>query len=214
MRTLPATGLAILAALAAAPMGTAHVSVLPGEAVLRESTEFTVRAPAEGGLTTNSVRLIFPPQVTVYAVADAPGWTTGLIRRRDGRLGGVTWSGGRIPPGRYADFTILGTPFEEGVTVWKSFQGTVDGMVKRWTGPVETGDAVAPETGAGKPGPAAAVTIVATRAAGAVEDGGGSPWPAVVGIALGALALVGVGLLWASRPAALPPDGPPDGPGR
>jgi hypothetical protein len=34
----------------------------------------------------------------------------------------------------------------------------------------------------------------------------------VIGIALGALALVGVGLLWASRPATLPPDGPEDGP--
>ena len=37
---------------------------------------------------------------------------------------------------------------------------------------------------------------------------------AIALIALGVLALVGVGLVWSSRPADLPPDGPEDGPGR
>jgi hypothetical protein len=58
--------------------------------------------------------------------------------------------------------------------------------------------------------------IVGSAAAGAAtaEGGGGgddaSAWPGVIGVALGALALVGVGLLWASRPATLPADGPGD----
>jgi uncharacterized protein YcnI len=209
-----ATVAVALACAAAAPIATGHISVLPEEAVVRESTEFTIRVPSEGGLTTNSVRVVFPTQVTVYAISDAPGWTTQVLRRSDGRIRGVQWTGGAIAPDRYADFRVLGTPFEEGVTVWRSEQGTTNGTTKKWTGPVETGDSVAPETGPDRPGPAAAVTVGAARAAATGGGNGTSAWPGVIGIALGALALVGVGLLWASRPATLPPDGPEDGPGR
>jgi len=198
-------------ALAVAGTAQAHISVSPGTAVLRESTEFTIRVPAEGGLTTNRVRVLFPPQVTVYAVADAPGWTTRILRKPDGRLRGAEWTGGRIPPDQYATFTVLGTPFEEGTSVWRSEQGLTNGQVKKWTGPPETGDDAAPETGPGKPGPAWAVQISADPVEAASGSGGNSVWPGVIGIALGALALVGVGLLWAQRPVELPPDGPEDG---
>ncbi len=61
-------------------MALAHVQVLPSTAVNGQSTEFTVRVPAEGGLTTTSVRVDFPSQVSVYAVADAPDWTSLLIK--------------------------------------------------------------------------------------------------------------------------------------
>jgi uncharacterized protein YcnI len=202
-----------LGVLALAGHAAAHISVSPGQAVLRESTEFTVTVPAEGGLTTNRVTVFFPSQVTVYAVADAPGWTTRILRKPDGRLRGAEWTGGSIPPDQYATFTVLGTPFEEGTSVWRSEQGLTNGQVKKWTGPPETGDAAAPETGPGTPGPAWAVQISA-EAAEASGGGGASAWPGIIGIALGALALVGVGLLWSSRPAQLPPDGPEDGPGR
>lgn len=202
-------------ALAVAGSAQAHISVSPGTAVLRESTEFTIRVPAEGGLTTNRVRVTFPPQVTVYAVADAPGWTTRILRRQDGRLRGVEWTGGSIPPDQYADFTVLGTPFEEGTSVWKSEQGLTNGQVKPWTGAPEVDGQAVPETGPGAPGPAAAVVISAEAVeAGGGSDGGATLWAAIIGIALGALALVGVGMVWASRPAELPPDGPDDAPGR
>lgn len=202
-----------LGVLALAGHAAAHISVSPGQAVLRESTEFTVTVPAEGGLTTNRVTVFFPSQVTVYAVADAPGWTTRILRKPDGRLRGAEWTGGSIPPDQYATFTVLGTPFEEGTSVWRSEQGLTNGQVKKWTGPPETGEAAAPETGPGTPGPAWAVQISA-EAVEASGGGGASAWPGIIGIALGALALVGVGLLWSSRPAQLPPDGPEDGPGR
>lgn len=208
-------GATTLCALALAAPAAAHISVSPEQAVLRESTEFTITVPAEGGLTTDTVRVYFPPQVTVYAVADAPGWTTRILRRPDGRLRGAEWTGGSIPPDQYATFTVLGTPFEEGTSVWRSEQGLTNGQVKKWTGPPETGDEAAAETGPGRPGPAWAVQISAEPVeAASGGSGGGSVWPGVIGIALGALALVGVGLLWAQRPVELPPDGPEDGTGR
>jgi hypothetical protein len=55
---------------------------------------------------------------------------------------------------------------------------------------------------------------ISAEAVEASGGGGASAWPGIIGIALGALALVGVGLLWSSRPAQLPPDGPEDGAGR
>ena len=70
-----------LVALMAAPVAMAHVEVLPSTAVKGESTEFTVRVPAEEGLTTTQVRVTFPTEVSVYAIADAPGWTTKILKR-------------------------------------------------------------------------------------------------------------------------------------
>lgn len=211
-----ASAAALLGAAMLAGTAQAHISVSPEQAVLRESTEFTITVPAEGGLTTNLVRVFFPVQVSVYAVADAPGWTTKVLKRRDGRLGGVEWSGGLIPPDKYATFTVLGTPFEEGTAVWRSEQGTTNGKVKRWVGPPETGDQVAPETGPDAPGPAWAVQVTAepVQASGGGGSDTGAVWLGIIGIGVGVLALVGVGLVWSSRPAALPPDGPEDGPGR
>jgi len=207
--------LALAALAAGATTASAHISVSPEQAVLRESTEFTITVPAEGGLTTNAVRVFFPSQVSVYAVADAPGWTTRVLKKPDGRLRGAEWTGGLIPPNQYATFTVLGTPFEEGTSVWRSEQGLTTGKTKKWTGEPETGDEAAPETGPNAPGPAWAVQVVATpTAAGGGGSSGGAVWLGVVGIALGVLALVGVGLVWSSRPADLPPDGPEDGPGR
>lgn len=207
--------LALAALAAGATTASAHISVSPEQAVLRESTEFTITVPAEGGLTTNAVRVFFPSQVSVYAVADAPGWTTRVLKKPDGRLRGAEWTGGLIPPNQYATFTVLGTPFEEGTSVWRSEQGLTTGKTKKWTGAPETGDEAAPETGPNAPGPAWAVQVVATpTAAGGGGSSGGAVWLGVVGIALGVLALVGVGLVWSSRPADLPPDGPEDGPGR
>ncbi|MGA0068170.1 MAG: DUF1775 domain-containing protein [Miltoncostaeaceae bacterium] len=215
-RRTAAIGGALALALAAAGTAQAHIGVSPGTAVLRESTEFTIRVPTEGGVATNRVRVTFPAQVTVYAVADAPGWTTQILRRPDGRLRGVEWTGGAIPPDQYADFTVLGTPFEEGTSVWKSEQGLANGTVKAWTAAPEAEGQEAPETGPGTPGPAAAVMISAEPAEAGGGGGGGSGtlWAAMIGIALGALARVGGGMVWASRPAELPPDGPDDDPGR
>jgi hypothetical protein len=138
-----------------------------------------------------------------------------VLKKPDGRLRGAEWTGGLIPPNQYATFTVLGTPFEEGTSVWRSEQGLTNGKTKKWIGAPETGDEAAPETGPDAPGPAWAVQVVATpTAAGGGGSSGGAVWLGVVGIALGVLALVGVGLVWSSRPADLPPDGPEDGPGR
>jgi len=214
---------AALALAASAPLAGAHVSVLPERAVRGEAREFTIRVPNERDVATTAVTVAFPDQVTVYAFADPPGgWTAEPLRAPDGSFSGVRYAGGRIPVHGYADFTILATPFDAGRAVFTARQGYADGTVKPWTGPPdEPGELPSPETGPDDPGPAAAVDIVepgapatggeaatAAPAHSAGDDGesGAAVWLGVIAIAISALALLGVGLLWSTRPARLPED--------
>jgi uncharacterized protein YcnI len=205
--------------LAASGAALAHVEVLPATAVSGEATEFTVRVPSERDVPTTRVRVDFPDQVTVFSFAEPPaGWTVIPLRRPDGRFRGVVYGGGEIPAGRYADFRVLGTPFEEGTSVWPSRQTYADGRVKPWTGPPELpGQEEAAESGPTDPGPAASVEIVAAGSdpagAAATDDGDGSDaavWLGVIAIGISLLAALAVGFLWSTRPAKLPRDG--DGP--
>ena len=213
MRALIASA-AVAAWLACAGVATAHVEVLPTSVPAGEAVEFIVRVPTERDLPTTRVRVDFPPQVTVFSFADPPpGWRITPLRRPDGRFRGVVYSGGAIPVAHYADFRMLGTPFEEGTAIWSSFQTYSDGQVKPWTGPPEQPGAESTESGPSAPGPAAAVEITAagTAPAAAVaaddDDGSGTAiWLGVIAIGISLLAALAVGFLWSTRPARLPED--------
>jgi len=206
---------AALVLLVAAAPAAAHVDVLPTTVTQGEATEFTVRVPSERDLPTTRVRIDVPDQVTVYSLGPPPpGWTATPVRGADGRISSVVWTGGRIPPERYADFTFLGTAFGEGEAVWPARQTYADGQVKPWTGPPETEGAV--ETGPGDPGPAARTTIAAegsvpatgapTSSTSSSDDSGVGIWLGVIAIAISGLALLAVGFLWSNRPLTLPGD--------
>jgi Domain of unkown function (DUF1775) len=207
---------AVAAWLACAGVATAHVEVLPTSVPAGEAVEFTVRVPTERDLPTSRLSVEFPPQVTVFSFAEPPpGWRITPLRRPDGRFRGVVYSGGSIPPARYADFRMLGTPFEEGTAVWASRQMYADGQVKAWTGPPEPPGAESTESGPDQPGPAAAVEITAPgtasgeapAAAGDEDDGSGAAiWLGVIAIGISLLAALAVGFLWSTRPARLPED--------
>lgn len=203
-------GLAI--AVGAAP-ATAHVDVLPTRAADGLATEFTIRVPTERDIPTRSVTVRIPPSVTVFSVAEPPpGWRVQEERSVDGRLVGVTWRGGVIGVDRFQDFSILGTPFGEGTAVWESEQIYADGIVKPWTDPPDPEGTSSPETGPEEPGPAAAVEVVAAGdlvvAGGTDDEGSGAAiWLGVIAIGIAALAALGVGLLWSTRPMRLPEDG-------
>lgn len=211
--------MALAVALLAAAPAAAHVDVLPTAAPHGEAREFTIRVPTERDLPTTRVRVEFPPQVTVFSLGPPPpDWSVRGIRAPDGRLRAVVYTGGRIPPGRYADFSVLGTPFELGTALWKADQTYADGQVKRWTGPPATEEATAVETGPEEPGPAAAVEVVepgsvaeegAAAAPGGEDAGSGAAiWLGVIAIGIAALAALGVGMLWSTRPARLPGEEP------
>lgn len=213
MRRIVVLALVALLAGSAAP-ALAHVDVLPTEVAQGEPLQFTVRVPTERTLATTRVRVEFPPQITVYSfAAPPPGWTLRPVRGPDQRFRAVVYSGGRIPVGQYADFHMLGTPFEAGEATWKAFQTYADGQVKPWTAaPVAEGEE-SPETGPTDPGPAAVVTVaepgqaVGAQAVAATtgdDDSGAAIWLGVIAIAISAMSLLALGFLWSTRPAKLP----------
>lgn len=218
MRRLPVLLAALVALALAASPALAHIDVLPTEVPQGESVQFTIRVPTERQLPTTRVAVNFPSQVTVYSFADPPaGWTVTPVRAPDGRFSGVVYSGGSIGVDRYADFHVLGTPFESGTAVWKARQTYADGKVKPWTGPAEQPGQEAPESGPTDPGPAAVVTVLepgqAATGAGAAaiagrddSDSGAAIWLGVIAIVISGLCLLALGFLWSTRPARLPPD--------
>jgi hypothetical protein len=217
VRRLPLLVAALVAVALAASPALAHVDVLPTQVAQGESVQFTIRVPTERPLPTTRVAIDFPSQVTVYSFADPPaGWTVTPVRAANGRFSGVVYSGGRIGVDRYADFHVLGTPFESGTAVWKARQTYADGKVKPWTGPAEKPGEEAPESGPTDPGPAAVVTILEPGqsasagtpvAAGRDDsDSGAGIWLGVIAIVISGLCLLALGFLWSTRPARLPPD--------
>ncbi|MCB0872127.1 MAG: DUF1775 domain-containing protein [Actinobacteria bacterium] len=214
---------AIMLGVVAAP-AAAHIDVLPTRVEAEQSTEFTVRVPTERELPTTQVRVDFPKEVTVYAFAPPPqGWTAKQRIAPDGQIVGVVYSGGRIPVNGYQDFTFLGTPFETGTTVWKTYQTYADGKTKPWSDTPEAADAISPESGPTEPGPAAAVEVVAkgtlATAPAAAGSGGGTTtqssdaaiWLGLIAIGIASCGFFLAGFLWTRRPMRLPGD-PPDTP--
>ncbi len=217
MRRVVAGLLALLATLALAGTATAHVDVLPAQLVQDQSTELTIRVPNERtDADTVRVRVGIPEQVTVYSIGPPPpGWKATAIRGANGKFATLVFSGGRIPPNRYADFTVLGTAFESGQAVWPVIQAYSDGKDKPWTGPPEKPGEESAETGPTAKGPAAAQTILEpgqAPAAAATGGGGGGGdsdtaiWLGVIAIGISALAVLATGFLWSTRPATLPED--------
>lgn len=218
MRRAVLLGAAASGVLALPAAASAHIDVLPTRVVQGEPAQFTVRVPTEREIPTVAVRVDFPPQVTVYALGPPPaGFTMRPRRSQDGRIVGVVYRG-RIPTEQYRDFTFLGTPFDAGTTVWRSFQTYADGQVKPWSAAPAQEGAEAGESGPTDPGPAAAVEVLpegASLAPVAAATGGGGDdgsdagiWLGVIAVALSAGALVATGFLWSTRPMDLPPDDP------
>ncbi|WP_217921980.1 DUF1775 domain-containing protein [Miltoncostaea oceani] len=210
------TGVLVLGVIALMAVGAGpavgHVDVLPSEVAAGSAEKFTIRVPSERAEDTVAVRVSFPTQISVYSVNPAAGWTARILYRPDRRMRGVIFRGGRIGEDQFQEFEVLGTPQEAGSAVWKTTQTYSDGVVKPWTGPPEALGDAAQETGPEAPGPASATEIRVAGSEGppaAEGDGSGSSddyWLGLVAIGVSILAVVGVGLLWATRPARLPED--------
>ena len=217
MRRSLALVVTLVALAPAVSPALAHVEVLPSEVAQGEAVQFTIRVPTERAVATTRVAVDFPSQITVYSFAQPPGWTVRTLRGSDGRFRGVVYSGNEIAPNRYADFHVLGTPFESGTALWKTRQTYADGTLKPWTGPAEAPGEESSESGPTAVGPSAAVTVLEPGravggAAAATGDGrtdagsGAGIWLGVIAIVISGLCLLGLGFLWSTRPARLPPD--------
>jgi uncharacterized protein YcnI len=141
----------VLTLLAAAAPAFAHVTVQPEEAVVGTFSRFVVRVPNErDDASTTAVQVELPPLAFV-SFEDAPGWErtvemTTLEEPLDvfGEqltevVGTVTWQGGAIAPGEFAEFGFSARmPDEPGTLEFPAVQTYDSGEVVRWIGPPDS----------------------------------------------------------------------------
>jgi uncharacterized protein YcnI len=226
--------LAAAGVLAAAGSAFAHVTVHPDSYPQGASDgTLTFRVPnEENSADTTKVDVFLPTDEPIASVlvAPIPGWTatvksvklTKPIVTDDGSITNavseVVWTGGKIAPGQYQDFTVAFGQLPTGVDqlAFKALQTYSDGTVVRWIdlqqkgqpepdhpAPVLTLTAAAPDDGAGTAPSAAASTSPATApssSASAPAAKGSDSTARALGIAalvvaVLALAAAGLGLV-------------------
>ncbi|MGW5330858.1 YcnI family protein [Streptomyces sp. NPDC004014] len=217
-RAAAVVALSGLGVLAAAGVASAHVTVHP-ESYAKGATDgvLTFRVPnEEDTASTSKVQVFLPTDHPVLGVLVHPqdGWkpkvtTTKLrtpVKTDDGTIteavSQITWTGGRIGAGEYADFDVAfgQLPDTTGQLTFKTLQTYSDGKVARWIEAPSGGEEAenpAPtlkltEGGGEAPAPAAAKGGDTGTARTAAADGsdGTARGLAVGGLVAGVLGLV------------------------
>jgi uncharacterized protein YcnI len=137
---------------------------------------FTLAVPTEKeGATTTTIVLTPPAGFAIDSFVPTPGWKRTVQSTGSGEeavVTKVTWSGGAVPTGEDAAFSFLAQTTGTGSFTFGVQQTYSDGTVVDWSGP-ESSDTPAP-------------VIEAKTSLG----GGGSTTLAIIGVALGGVALL------------------------
>lgn len=224
-----ATAGVVLSALPA----LAHITITPGSATAGSAAVLTFHVPdeeAKAYVTRVDMQVPTDHPIAQLLVEPVAGWTISVrtvtlakpLVTDDGQftqaVSEVIWSGGRIAPGQFQDFSLSADPLPENVTelVFKAIQTYSNGDVVRWI------DVPAP--GQAEPDHPAPVLALTAATAGTEGTGGtgaaaGTASPASAsgsdataraigasGAAIGLLGLVLAGLSWrrARGPARTP----------
>ncbi|KJK57209.1 YcnI family copper-binding membrane protein [Saccharothrix sp. ST-888] len=187
-RAAAATALGAVTVLLAAVPASAHVTVQPSS-VAKDATDqtFAFRVPNEQQKAdTVTVEIDFPTDHPIPSalVAPVPGWTDQIrttklatpIHTDDGDITDVVsqivWTGGRIAPGHFQDFTVdFGAlPGGTDAVVFKALQTYSDGSIVRWIEEPKAGQAE-PE----HPAPVLHLTAAVSGTVGQADPAGQSP---------------------------------------
>jgi uncharacterized protein YcnI len=118
-----------------APGAAAHVTVQPTASRPADLQRYRVIVPNEESTrSTTGVDLRMPPGITFALVEAASGWKVKIVRD-GGEVSELRWSGGRVPPGGYAELRFIArNPVRVGPIAWKALQRYSGGEVVRWIG--------------------------------------------------------------------------------
>jgi uncharacterized protein YcnI len=207
-----------LGVLALAGTAFAHVTITPGSAPQGSAAELTFRVPnEESAAATVELQVQVPTAhpIAQFLIKPVPGWTVTVqtvtlaraVVTDDGSFGTavseVTWTGGKILPGQYQDFSVSADPLPSGVgqLVFKAVQTYSNGDVVRWIDLPQPGQP-APEHPAPVLTLTTAVTGTGSAAAPAVAradpgtSGPGALALGAAGLAFGLLGAVAGGAAW------------------
>jgi uncharacterized protein YcnI len=179
-------GATALAALVSAGTASAHAQMSPPLVKSGEAQVFTLAVPTEKeNARTTGVELVPPPGFAIDSFAPTPGWKRQVSSSGSGEsatVDRVTWTGGSIPHGEFAEFRFLASTSGARTYSFTVRQTYSDGSVVDWSGP-ESADAPAP-------------TVEAVSSLG----GGSSSTLAIVALVVAGIALVlGVSSLLGGR---------------
>ncbi|MFJ3922377.1 YcnI family protein [Streptomyces sp. NPDC090022] len=175
-----AAALAAGTVLALSGTAFAHVSVQPGEAAKGGYATINFKVPNErDNAATNQLEVNFPADKPLTSVMpqDIPGWTVTVEKTKldkpltvhgkqiNEAVTKVTWTGGKIEPGKFQQFPVsVGKlPEDADQMVFKAIQTYDNGEVVRWIEETKEG-AAEPQT----PAP----VLKLTAATGAGHHGG------------------------------------------
>ncbi len=200
---------------------SAHVTVSPGSAQPGSAAVLTFHVPnEEANADVNQVDLQIPTDhpIAQLLVQPVPGWTISVrtatlakpLVTDDGKfsqaVSEVIWSGGKVAPGQFQDFTVSADPLPAGIShlTFKTIQTYSNGDVVRWIdlsqpGQAEpdhpaavltlsAGSAVGSDSAAVKPAAVPPSSSTETRPAGSDAVARGAAFGALA-CGLGALAL-------------------------
>jgi uncharacterized protein YcnI len=117
-----------------ASIAAAHVVVSPRTSSPGAYEKYTVRVPTEGKVTTTSVEVVLPAEVTFLAVSAPVGYTY-EIRKTGERVTSIVWKM-EIKPEEFAEFAFMARNPQQGISLtWKAVQRFADGTSTEWSGP-------------------------------------------------------------------------------
>jgi len=147
------------AALIAAPVAAAHVTVNPNAVAADSFARFAIRVPNErDNASTTKVVVKFPKGLVFVGFQPKAGWKRSVTMMKldppvtlEGetiteQVGTVTWEGGKIGPGEFEEFGISAkVPDAVGTKLtFPAVQTYSNGEVVRWIGPPDA-DEPAPQ---------------------------------------------------------------------
>ncbi|HEY3867702.1 MAG TPA: YcnI family protein [Actinocrinis sp.] len=204
-----AAGIAASGVLLLANPALAHVTVTSDSAQPGAAAVLTFHVPnEEAGADTTGLDVLIPTAhpIAQLLVEPVQGWTISVrttnlatpLVTDDGRftqvVSEVVWSGGRIAPGQFQDFTLSADPLPQGVSqlTFKAVQTYSNGDVVRW---IDVPQAGQPDPD--HPAPVLTLTSGAGAAPAATAASSGSDGVAR-GIAAGGLFVGLLGLAFAA----------------
>jgi periplasmic copper chaperone A len=210
------TGLGVLALAGTA---FAHVTVTPGSAPQGSTAELTFKVPNEESTAATvelQVQVPTAHPIAQFLVKPVPGWTITVqtvtlakpIVTDDGSfstaVSEVTWTGGKILPGQYQDFSVSADPLPSGIgqLVFKAIQTYSNGDVVRWIDLPQAGqpepEHPAPILTLTTPGAGDGTASVASGAQGDAGEGSDTAALALgaAGLAAGLLGMIAGGAAW------------------
>jgi uncharacterized protein YcnI len=183
-------GLTAIAVVTLAAAAQAHVTVNPRSAEQGSYAKLSFRVPNErGNAATTELRVELPLDhpVASVSVRPVPGWTVRVdkaklptpIKIQGGELtqavSTITWSGGKIDPGRFEEFDVSMGPLPAvNRMLFKAVQTYSGGDVVRWDQDPGSGSQE-PE----HPSPALTLTPKGSTVQAAAADGSNGPAVAV-----------------------------------